>query len=209
VTEDELRDQLVRFGEALYRRGMAPGSSGNMSVRLPDGWLVTPTDTCLGMMDPERVARLDRHGVPRSGEAPSKETFLHLVVYEERPSTQAVVHLHSACAVAVSCLADIDPENALPPITAYYVMRVGRLPLAPYYPPGDRGLAEAVRPLMRGSHAALLANHGSLAAGRSLEEAVYAAEEIEETARLFLLLRGSKVRVLTESERAALRPGAP
>jgi ribulose-5-phosphate 4-epimerase/fuculose-1-phosphate aldolase len=148
---------------------------------------------------------LDDRGTLISGDPPSKESFLHLAVYHERPSAQAVVHLHSCHAVAVSCLADVDSEDVLPPITAYYIMRVGRLPLLPYYRPGDRALAEAVRPLVRHYHAVLLANHGTLTAGISLEAAVYAAEEIEETARIYLLLRGCEARYLSEGHVAELR----
>jgi ribulose-5-phosphate 4-epimerase/fuculose-1-phosphate aldolase len=120
-----------------------------------------------------------------------------------------VVHLHSTHSVAVSCLADVDPNDALPPITAYYVMRVGRLPLVPYFPPGDVRLAEAVRSLVGKHHAILLANHGPVVAGTSLSAASGAIEELEETARLFLLLRGHSVRFLTAEQVRELhsRPG--
>lgn len=121
----------------------------------------------------------------------------------------AVVHLHSTHSVAVSCLADVDPEDVLPPVTAYHVMRVGKLPLVPYFPPGDRALAEAVREKARHHHAMLLANHGPVVAGRSLESAVYAAEELEETARLFLMLRGERTRFLTPAQVAGLRVRFP
>jgi len=205
MTETEQRERLAQFGQILYARGLAPGSSGNLSVRLEDRWLLTPTNSCLGRLDPARIAALDWRGARLSGDPPSKESFLHLAVYQERPSAQAVVHLHSTCAVAVSCLLEVDPADVLPALTPYYVMRVGSLPLVPYYRPGDRALAEAVRLLMRHHSAVLLANHGPVVAGASLEAAVYAAEEIEETARLHLLLGGSKVRYLTEHQVAELR----
>ena len=141
-----------------------------------------------------------------SGDPPTKETFLHRAMYEERPQASAVVHLHSTYSVAVSALADIDTANVLPPITAYYVMRVGRLPLVAYHPPGDLSLAAAVRRLAGKHHAVLLANHGPVVAGTSLDAAANAIEELEETAKLFLILRGSKVRLLTDEQVAALNP---
>ena len=145
MTESQLREQLVLFGQSLYARGYAHGSSGNLSVRLPDGLLVTPTNSCLGRLDPARISKLDRAGQHVGGDKPSKEGFLHLAMYEERASAQAIVHLHCTHCVAVSCLRHADPSSVLPPITAYHVMRIGRLPLVPYYRPGDRALAEAVR----------------------------------------------------------------
>jgi ribulose-5-phosphate 4-epimerase/fuculose-1-phosphate aldolase len=205
MTETALRDRIAQLGQAAYERGLAPGSSGNISAKVEDGWLLTPTNVCLGRIDPARISKLDRHGTAASGDPPSKEIFLHLAVYQERPSARAVVHLHSCYAVALSCLADVNPEDVLPPITAYYVMRVGRLPLVPYHRPGDRALADAVRRLARSNHAMLLANHGTVVAGASLEAAMYAAEEIEETARIYLLLRGHELRCLTEQQAAELR----
>ena len=145
MTEAQLREQLVMFGASLYARGYAHGSSGNLSVRLPDGLLVTPTNSCLGRLDPARISKVDRAGNHVSGDKPSKEGFLHLAMYEERAGAQAIVHLHCTHCVAVSCLRHADAANVLPPITAYHVMRIGRLPLVPYYRPGDRALAEAVR----------------------------------------------------------------
>ena len=167
---------------------------------------MTPTNFSLGRLDPARLAKLDGNGNLVSGEPPTKESFLHRAMYKERPQAGAVVHLHSTYSVAVSALADIDATNVLPPITAYYVMRVGRLPLVSYYPPGDLGLADAVRRLAGKHHAVLLANHGPVVAGSTLDAAANAIEELEETAKLFLLLRGSKVRLLTEAQVAALRP---
>lgn len=189
----------------MFERGLTFGSSGNISVRLDDGWLMTPTGTSMGELDPARLSRLDADGRLVSGDAPTKESFLHLAMYGQRPSTGAVVHLHSTHSVAVSCLADVDPANVLPPITAYYVMRIGTLPLVPYYPPGDLDLARAVREMASDHHAVLLANHGPVVAGASLEDAVYATEELEETARLFLLLRSMNTRFLTPAQVEALK----
>lgn len=200
------REAIARFGASLFRRGLSFGSSGNISVRCEDGgWLMTPTNASLGDLDPARISRLDASGQHVDGDRPTKESFLHQVMYAERERTGAVVHLHSTHSVAVSCLADLDPEDVLPPITAYYVMRVGRLPLVPYFPPGDHDLAEAVRPLAGRHHAVLLANHGPVVAGDSLADAVYATEELEETARLFLMLRHERMSLLTPQQVEVLR----
>src|SRR5688572_16996620 len=204
MTESQLREQLVMFGQSLYQRGYAHGSSGNLSARLPDGLLVTPTNSCLGRLDPARISRLDREGRHVSGDAPSKEGFLHLAMYQERPSAQGIVHLHCTHCVALSCLEHERTDDLLPPITAYYVMRIRRLPLVPYYRPGDRALAEAVREKATQHHAVLLANHGPVVAGRSLEDAVYNAEEMEESAKLFFLLQGQRARFLDSAQIADL-----
>ncbi len=205
MSEEKERDAIVRLGRSLFDRGLTFGSSGNLSVRLADGWLMTPTNVALGSLDPARLSKLDADGRHLSGDPPTKEAFLHLAVYGARASANAIVHLHSTHSVAVSCLADIDPEDVLPPITAYYVMRVGRLPLVGYHPPGDPALAEAVRRLAGKHHAVLLANHGPVVAGASLQAAADAAEELEETAKLYLLLRGHKTRWLTPDEAEELR----
>lgn len=209
MTETQLREQLVMFGGSLYARGYAHGSSGNLSVRLPDGLLVTPTNACLGRLDPAKISKLDRAGNHVSGDQPSKEGFLHLAMYEERAGAQAIVHLHCTHCVAVSCLRHADTANVLPPITAYHVMRIGRLPLVPYYRPGDRSLAEAVREKAKKHHAVLLANHGPVVAGKSLEDAVCNAEEMEETAKLFLLLSGRDTRLLDPTQIADLETNFP
>ena len=205
-TEHAGREAICRLGQSLFRRGLTYGSSGNISVRLEDGWLMTPTNVSLDDLDPARLSRLDAEGRLVAGDPPTKESFLHRAMYGERPGDGAVVHLHSTHAVAVSVLEGVDPADVLPPITAYYVMRVGRLPLVPYYPPGDRTLAEAVAALAGRHHAVLLANHGPVVSGTSLSAAAAAIEELEETARLHLLLRGERVRLLTAGQVAALRP---
>ena len=206
LNESKLREEICRLGASLFTRGLTFGSAGNISARLEDGWLMTPTNVSLGRLDPARLAKLDANGKLVSGEPPTKETFLHRAMYSERPQASAVVHLHSTYSVAVSALADVDAANVLPPVTAYYVMRVGRLPLVAYYPPGDPALADAVQRLAGKHHAVLLANHGPVVAGSTLDAAANAIEELEETAKLFLLLRGSKVRLLTNEQVAALKP---
>ena len=209
MRETQMRDAIAMFGESLFQRGYGCGSSGNISVRLDDGFLVTPTNSCMGRLDPARISKVDGSGAHVSGDKPSKEAFLHLAMYQERPADQAIVHLHSTHSVAVSCLDGLDPENLIPPITAYYVMRIGKLPLVPYFRPGDMALAEAVRAVAREHHAMLLSNHGPVVAGKALDAAVYAAEELEETAKLFLLLGDRPVRCLTEPQLAELAAAFP
>ncbi|MEM7404902.1 MAG: 3-oxo-tetronate 4-phosphate decarboxylase, partial [Pseudomonadota bacterium] len=177
--ESNLREQICLFGQSLFDRGLTSGSSGNISARVDDGWLLTPTNSCMGRLDPARISKLDSEGRLLSGDPPSKEAFLHAAVYDERPADGAIVHLHSTHSVAVSCLPDVNPDDVLPPLTAYYVMRVGSLPLVPYYPPGDLELANAVRGLAGKHSAVLLANHGPVVAGKTLDAAVYAMEELE------------------------------
>ena len=196
-------------GQSLHMRGFVPGSSGNISARLEDGWLLTPTNSCLGRLDPARISRLDDEGRLLAGDAPSKEAFLHLAFYRERAGAGAVVHLHSTHSVAVSCLPEVDPADVLPALTAYYVMRVGTLPLVPYHAPGDLALADAVRGLAGRHSAVLLANHGPVVAAKTLEAAVYATEELEETARLYLLLRGCNPRALSAAQVADLHRRFP
>ncbi len=200
MSEAKLREEICAIGQSIFARGLTAGSSGNISVKTEEGWLMTPTGSSLGRLDPARLSKLGHDGRLVSGASPTKESFLHRVMYEERPGTGAVVHLHSTHSVAVSCLTEIDPEDVLPPITAYYVMRVGRLPLVPYFRPGDLALAEAVRGFAGKHHAVLLANHGPVVAGSDLDAAVNAIEELEETAKLYLLLRGVETRYLTRSQ---------
>ncbi len=200
MTESKLRDRMAELGKSLYDRGLTPGSSGNFSARLDDGFLVTPTNSCLGRLDPARITKLDLGGNVVAGDKPSKESFLHLSMYAERSQAGAVVHLHSTHSVAVSVIEGLDPSAPIPPITAYYVMRIGKLVLLPYFPPGDPALANAVREVAGRHHAVLLANHGPVVAGADLETAVYSTEELEETAKLFLMLRGEKIRLLTPDQ---------
>ena len=205
MTESKLREEICVLGKSMFDRGLTVGSSGNISVRTDDGWLMTPTNSCLGRLDPAKLSKVDAKGKLLSGDQQTKESFLHLCVYGERASAGAVVHLHSTHAVAVSCLADVDPKQPIPPITAYYVMKIGNLVLLPYYAPGDMTLANAVKAVAGKHHAILLANHGPIVAGKDLESAVYATEELEETARLYLLLRGNRLTILTPEQVAELQ----
>ena len=213
TNESTLREEIVRTAKSIFDRGLTHGSTGNISAKLEDGWLLTPTGSSLGTLDPAKLSKLDWNGNLISGDKPSKENFLHLAMYEERAKANAnigaVVHLHSTHSVAVSVLQDIDPNDVLPPITAYYVMRIGTLPLVPYFAPGDMKLADAVRRFAGKHHAVLLANHGPVVAGASLAAATDAVEELEETAKLFLLLQGQRIRTLDAAQVAALRARNP
>lgn len=209
MSEAKLRDDICLLGASIYERGLTHGSTGNVSAKCDDGWLLTPTGSNLGRLDPARLSKLDWKGKLMSGDAPSKEAFLHLAMYEERAKNAAVVHLHSTHSVAVSVLEGVNPADVLPPLTAYYVMRIGSLPLVPYYAPGDMALAQAVRGFAGKHHAVLLANHGPVVAGSSLSAAADAVEELEATAKLFLLLRQEKVRCLTPERVADLRKKHP
>ena len=207
--ESKRRDEVCRIARSIFERGLTHGSTGNISARLDDGWLLTPTGSNLGTLDPARLSKLDWNGTLVSGDAPSKESFLHLAMYQERARAGAVIHLHSTHSVAVSVLEDVDPDDVLPPITAYYAIRIGTLPLVPYFAPGDLRLADAVRRFASRHHAVLLANHGPVVAGSSLSAAADAAEELEQTAKLFLLLQGRRIRTLTAGQVAQLRERFP
>ena len=201
MNEDETRQQLVKLGASLFARGFSVGSAGNISVRLADGYLITPTNSSLGWLDAARLSRLDGEFRHIGGDQPSKEVFMHRAFYRARADAGAVVHLHSTMATAVACLADVDAANPIPPLTPYFVMRVGRLmPIVTYYRPGDPAMEPAIHDAARGARAVLLANHGPVVSGKTLTDAVYAAEELEEAAKLYLLLRGTTARTLTPGQ---------
>ena len=198
--ETLMRERMAELAKSLFDRGFTVGSSGNISARVEDGILMTPTNSCFGFLDPARISKLNAMGRHIAGDKPSKEVFLHQAFYDTRHETGAVVHLHSTYATAVSCLVDTDPEDCIPPLTPYVVMRVGKVKLLPYVRPGDPAMGEMIRAL-NGAHACvLLANHGPVVAAKDLESAVYAAEELEETARLVMMLRGQPTRRLTEEQ---------
>lgn len=199
--ETMLRELIVELARSLFDRGLTPGSSGNISARTEDGGLlVTPTGSCFGRLDPGRLSRFDAAGALIDGDPPTKEMPLHAAFYETRSSAGAVAHLHSTHAVALSVLPETDPDDALPPITAYGVMRLGQVKLLPFFRPGDPAMGAAVRGLAGKRSAVLLANHGPVVAGKDVEAAVYAIEELEETAKLALLLRGANPTALNSAQ---------
>ena len=195
MTEQDTRQLLVELAHSLFARGFSVGSAGNISVRLEDGgFLITPTNSSLGRLDTARLSRLDGAFTHVGGDKPSKEVFMHRAFYQARPAAGGVVHLHSTMATALSCL----PDETMPPLTPYFVMRIGRhLPVVPYYRPGDPAMEPAIFDAATGARALLLANHGPVVSGATLTDAVYAAEELEEAAKLAMLLRGTSPRQLT------------
>ena len=200
MTEADTRTLLVTLAASLFARGYSVGSAGNISVRLLDGYLITPTNSCLGRLEPERLSRLDSEFSHVSGDLPSKEVFMHRAFYQARNDAGAVVHLHSTMATAIACLAAPD-EAAIPLLTPYFVMRIGRvLPMVPYCQPGDAAMEPAILAAARNARAILLANHGPVVCGASLADAVYAAEELEEAAKLAMVLRSAATRVLTSAQ---------
>lgn len=200
--EVRLREQISTIAASLFSRGLTAGSSGNISARLGDGrLLVTPTGSSFGALDPARLSLFDAEGRFVSGDKPTKEMPLHSAFYDTRGAkTGAVVHLHSTHSVAVSLLPDIDPDSVFKPLTAYSVMRLGKVKLLPYIRPGDPAMGDAVRGLAGKRSAVLLAHHGPVVAGKDLEAAAYAMEELEETAKLTLLTLGLRPRILTTAE---------
>ena len=202
MTEADTRALLVRLAASLFARGFSVGSAGNISVRLEDGgYLITPTNSSLGALVAERISRLDAHFQHVGGDKPSKEVFMHRAFYVARDDAGAVVHLHSTQATAVSCLPDVDRGNPIPPLTPYFVMRVGRrMPIVEYYRPGDPAMEPAIHAAALNARAVLLANHGPVVSGKTLTDAVYAAEELEEAAKLYLILRAAAPRLLTPAQ---------
>lgn len=200
--ETILREQICSMARSIFERGLTGGASGNISTRLSDGrLLVTPTGSSLGALDPARLSLFDEKGNHIGGDAPTKEMPLHSAFYETRGAkTGAIVHLHSCHSVALSLLPDTDPDNVLPPLTPYTIMRLGKVKLLPYFRPGDAAIGEAIRGLAGKRSAVLLANHGPVVAAKDLEAAVYSMEELEETARLALLTRGMSPRLLTPEQ---------
>lgn len=205
MSDARIREDVCRFGRSLFERGLTPGSSGNISVKLDDGgWLVTPTNASLGFLDPALLSRLAPDGRLLSGAPPTKEVPLHTALYQTRHSAGAIVHLHSTHSVALSMLPEIDPRAVLPPMTPYYLMKCGQTALLPYYRPGDPAVAGAIKGLAGKYSSVLLANHGPVVSGDTLEAAVFAMEELEETAKLYLLLRGVNPRYLSPQQVADL-----
>ena len=194
MTNSKIREEICLLGASLYDRGYTHGSTGNISVQIDEGWIVTPTNACLGRLDPDRLSVIRHDGSLISGPEPTKEVPLHLAMYRTRQNTGAVVHLHSCHSVALSMMEGIDTDAVLPPLTPYLVMKVGKVPLLPYFRPGDLSISDAIEQLDGRYAACLLANHGPVISGTNLESAVNAAEELEENAKLYLMLaqRGCK-----------------
>lgn len=204
--EREIRQQLVHYGASFYQRCYSVGSAGNMSVRLSDGTiLASPTNSSLGQLDANRLSKVSIEGNQISGDKMSKEIPFHLALYRKRPDIHSVVHLHSPYLTALSCLEELDEHNVIHAFTPYYVMKVGHMPLIPYFKPGSQKIADALSEKAHLSNAFLLRNHGPVVIGKTLKEAVHAMEELEETAKLIFILKNSPVRYLTDNEITELK----
>jgi ribulose-5-phosphate 4-epimerase/fuculose-1-phosphate aldolase len=201
MNEAKCRDLMVDLAASLFARGFSVGSAGNISVRIDDGYLITPTNSSLGRLAPALISKLDRDFHHVSGDKPSKEVFMHRAFYVTRADAGAIVHLHSTLATAVACLPEVNTDNPIPPLTPYFVMRIGRhMPVIPYFRPGDPAMEPAIKAAAPNARAVLLANHGPVVSGKTLLDAVYAAEELEEAAKLYMALRGNSPRVLTSAQ---------
>ncbi|MGY3439046.1 MULTISPECIES: 3-oxo-tetronate 4-phosphate decarboxylase [unclassified Marinovum] len=199
--EAHLRDQICLLARSMFDRGLTGGSTGNISARTEDGGLlVSPTGTSFGRLDPARLSRFDRKGQHIDGDQPTKEMPLHSAFYDTRSSAGAVVHLHSCHSVALSMMPDADADNFLPPLTPYGIMKLGRVKLLPFFLPGDPAMGDAVRGLAGKRSAVMLANHGPVVAGKDIEAACNAIEELEDTARLAMMTRGLSPRMLSEAQ---------
>ncbi len=201
MSDSKLREQMCMLAKSMFDRGLTGGSSGNISSRTQDGGLlVSPTGSSFGALDPAELSHFDSRGQQIGGLAPTKEMNLHSAFYDTRSSAVAVVHLHSSHSVARSLLPDVDPDNFLPPLTAYSIMRLGKVKLLPYYRPGDSAMGDAVRGLAGKHSAVMLAAHGPVVAAKNIEAAVYAIEELEETAKLSMMLSGLPARLMTQAQ---------
>lgn len=201
MNDTRVREEMCVLARSLFERGLTPGSSGNLSARLPDGgFLMTPTNASLGFLNPRELSVLDDAGAWVSGDKPTKEAFLHLSMYRGRPSLNAISHLHSTYCVCLSCLMDVDPEDAIPPITPYVRMRAGRVGLVPYARPGDDSIAPVIEQKARSHVALIIRNHGPVVGGKSLRDSVFAMEELEEAAKVCLLLKGQDIQYLTPEQ---------
>ena len=196
-----LREQICVLAKSLFDRGLTGGSTGNISARTDDGGLlVSPTGTSFGRLDPAQLSHFNEKGVLIGGDPPTKEMPLHSAFYDTRSTAGAVVHLHSCHSVAWSMVQDVDADNFLPPMTPYAIMKLGKVKLLPFFRPGDPAMGEAVRGLAGKRSAVMLANHGPVVAGKDVEAACNAIEELEDTARLAMMMRGVPARMLDDAQ---------
>ncbi|MEP1442021.1 MAG: aldolase [Hyphomicrobiales bacterium] len=200
MSDTKLREQICMMAKSMFDRGLTGGSTGNISARTDDGGLlVSPTGTSFGRLDPAKLSRFDKDGVFLGGDAPTKEMPLHAAFYDTRSTAGAVVHLHSCHSVALSLLPDANEDDFLPHFTPYSIMKLGKVKLLPYFQPGDPEMGQAVRGLAGKRSAVMLAHHGPVVAGKDIEAACNAIEELEETAKLALLLKGFDAKVLDQT----------
>lgn len=200
MTLNDIKVELIRYSESMFNRGLTPGASANISARFEGQYVVTPTNSCFGFLEPDELSVLDEDGRLLDGKPPSKEFKLHRAIYDARSDTECVLHLHSSWATALSCLKDLDDSNVIRPITPYLSMRLGPIPRVPYFPPGDDRLVEAVSAKAADHAGLLMANHGPIVGAPSIAKAVFAMEEFEESAKLAFLVPSDRARYLTEAD---------
>lgn len=195
--EARIREEICLMARSLFERGLSPGSSGNISARVPGGFVCTPTNSSFGFLDPGRLSKLTEDGHHVAGDRPTKEVAMHMGTYRGRPEARAITHLHSTWCVCVSCLEEGDPDDLIPPLTPYVRMRVGRVARIPYVAPGDPAIEPAIAARMTTYKAVIVANHGLTVAGSDVRDSVFNAEEIEEAAKVAMLLRGTRANLLS------------
>lgn len=191
-----LREEICRVGASLFARGYVHATAGNISVRTESGFLITPTDACLGLLDPARLAEVSSDGVQTGGDRASKTLALHRRIYAADPDARCVIHTHSTHLVALTLAGVWHPDDIVPPITPYFVMKVGHVPLIPYHRPGDPAVGDEVARRVTAMRAAgtpiravMLDRLGPNVWHRSPAEASAVLEELEETARLWLMAK--------------------
>ena len=202
---EPLKQELIRVGRSLFERGLTPGASANMSVRFDGGFIVTPTNSCIGFLDSERLSVMDDQGFLVSGDAPSKEFLLHRSFYDNHESLHAVIHLHSTWATALSCLTGLNADDAVQPLTPYLTMRLGAIGTVPYFAPGDTQLVQAVKEKTKKHAGVLMENHGPIVAAGDIVKAMYAIEELEESCKLQLMLQSMATKTIPANEIAYLK----
>ncbi|MFC3120142.1 3-oxo-tetronate 4-phosphate decarboxylase [Agaribacter flavus] len=204
ITIEQAKKDIIDVGKSIFDRGLTCGSSANISVKIQDGYVVTPTNSCIGFLKPDTLSVLDSDGKLVSGDKPSKEFILHEAFYQQRPDANSVIHLHSSYATAVSCFDKLDENDVVTPYTPYLIMRLGAICLIPYFPPGDTLLADAVAQKAANYAGILMANHGPIVAGNNLWSTMYAIEELEESCKMMVLLQQHQTRQLSPADRQTL-----
>lgn len=189
LTEEIAKEKIVAYAKSIFDRALTSGASANMSVRIAEGWVMTPTNSCFGFLNKDELSVVAHDGTLLKGAPPSKEFRLHKAIYDKRPEDTCVIHLHSTYATALSCLPCNDESNCVPSYTPYLTMRLGPIALVPYFSPGNDDLAEAVGLVADKHPGIIMANHGPIVSATDVEKCVYGIEELEESCKIALLLK--------------------
>jgi ribulose-5-phosphate 4-epimerase/fuculose-1-phosphate aldolase len=200
LNEQAAKQQIVAFAKSIFDRGLTSGASANMSVRIENAWVMTPTNTCFGFLNADELSVVALDGTLLKGLPPSKEFRLHKAMYDKRPNDRCIIHLHSTYATALSCLPAENTSNIVPTYTPYLTMRLGPIAMVPYFAPGDDALAEAVGKIAADHPGIIMANHGPIVSADTVESCVYGMEELEESCKLALLLNGLNANKLTDEQ---------